>query len=281
MQSAQSAQSIRSVASTRAPIAMPITPAAVPLMPLSPTGKSPQGGKPVMTGTVIETYMDANGQPVIIEELNTTITEYAEDREMWERQPGEPDNQWLWFTTFRDMDPGIRSLANAYRLATGKEVYWHTSTHWQQARNLWCWTERVVAYDNYVDAIHRRVLEAARLKIRVETLQLGSAMREKASEALTVLDAVLYRDVKQSDGTVKREMRSALTPSQIVKLAEVGVKLERLAVGEDDVGDGGRFRGVGGTTAVQVNVKIGDDELVQRAQAIITARQGRAPASIE
>ena len=253
---------------------------AVPLQSVSPvvglgyTKTEHDGRSPwTTTGTVVDVRKDIRGHPVVIEEINHKIVAYADDREIWDRQPDEPDNYWAWFTAFRDMDPVERTLANTYRLVTNKEICWKTPDTWQLAWNLWSWVERAQAYDRHVDAVHRSVLENARLKARVDTMNLGRGMREKAAEALIVLEAVVYQNIKNPDGVVERVMRSALTPSQIAKLAEVGVKLERLAVGEDDPG---QFTGAGagGITAVQVNVKIGDDELVKRAQAIIEARQG-------
>lgn len=226
----------------------------------------------------VEVTQDKDGQLLVIEELNTKISVYADDREIWEQQPGEPSNYWSWFTTFRDMDSATRTISNAYRKITGKEVCWGVPDRYRLAWNLWSWKERALAYDQHVDRLHRRILEDVRLKARVETMKLGKHMREKAADALAVLDAVVYKNVLQDDGTVERVMRSALTPAQITKLAEIGVKLERLAVGEDNVGQAGF--GVR-TTAVQVNVRIGDDELVQRAQAVIESRQNRAPASTE
>jgi len=196
------------------------------------------------------------------------------DRDLWERQPGESDMAWEAFVVFRDLDPGKRTIKHTYELVSGHTLERASTPHGDRVVpsmnfgrycNQFHWRERAFAYDRYMDDKYRKELEASRVKARVETADLGRTMRRKAAEALAELKTILYTRGPNGEITLK----SALTSNQIVKLAEVGVRLERLALGEGD-GEGSLV-----LIGQQYNI-ISDVELIDRAQQIIAARQGGA-----
>lgn len=202
--------------------------------------------------------------------------EFAPDLQPWERQYGEPNIAWDAFLTYREMGPK-RSLRKAYLSNTGNDgekVPCAPQTTWGQWSKTWRWSDRVEEYDRYQDGIFRKQLEARRLEARLETADLGSTMRGKAAEALGVMRTILYTKVRQTDGTEITVQKCALTPTEIVKLAEIGVKLERLALGEPTTS-------AGSLVGVAVQVNIGDDELIARAQRVIEARAGDATTIID
>lgn len=196
------------------------------------------------------------------------------DRDLWERQPSESDMAWEAFSVYRDLDPGERTIKHTYELVSGHTLERAStpngdrvspSMNFSRYCNEFHWRERVFAYDRYMDDKYRKELEAGRVRARVETADLGRTMRRKAAEALAELQTILY--IKQGDQVV---LRNALNASQIVRLAEVGVRLERLALGESD-GASGSLTLIG----QQYNI-ISDTELIDRAKQVIAARQGGA-----
>lgn len=195
----------------------------------------------------------------------------ATDRDLWERQGSESDKAWGAFVVFRDLPPRERTLPRMYFEITGKRIgqgaAQKVSMHYQRYRARYKWDDRVAAYDRHMDDIWLKELEGQRVRARIETVDLGRALRQKAAEALQELRSVVYV-TKTVDGQKVQVPRSSLSATQIVRLAEVGVKLERMALGEDD-GEGGLHS----LTLVNVEqMNVGDDELLKQAQQIITAR---------
>lgn len=208
--------------------------------------------------------VDDQGEKFLIEPMGPAAMVFHPDYEMWERQPAEGDKQFKAFQVFRDMDPADRKLSTCFQIVQGD---WRATTdQFSRWSKEFRWNDRVVAYDMYVDNKIRKELESRRLAARKATADLGRAMRDKAWQALQALEAIIYQWVVDEDGNRAKEARSALSPRQITQLAEVGTKLERLALGE-----GVSMTAAPSLTMVQVN--IGDDELVTRAKDAIAARE--------
>jgi hypothetical protein len=216
-----------------------------------------------------------DGSTVEVERLGPITL--AGDRDPWERQPGEHDLQWQAFVVYRDAPAGRRTLTTVYETLNPGRKVGVDAHHAPEPIPTWAtqmrWSGRAVAYDIYQDQLYRQYLEGQRLAARVATADLGAEMHEKAAEALAAYDAVAYVRVKDREtGEMKVVQRTNMTISELVKLAEIGVKLQRLALGEQD-GDGPRV-------AVGVMVQVGDQELVEQARAVISARQGN-PVTID
>lgn len=218
--------------------------------------------EPVITGPHVIT--DTKGKKYTLEPMGPTAMVFAPDRELWERQPGEKDKPFKAFAVFRDLDPASRKLSTCFQIVQGD---WRATTdQFSRWRKAFRWDDRVAAYDMYVDDKIRKELEGHRLAARKATADLGEAMRQKAWRALQALEAIIYQWVVDESGQRVKQARSALSPRQITQLAEVGTKLERLALGE-----GVAMTAAPSLTMVQVN--IGDDELVTRAKDAIAARE--------
>jgi len=142
---------------------------------------------------------------------------------------------------------------------------------------MYRWEERCEAFDRYEDTEAMKQLKSRRIQSRLETASIGRVLRQRAAEALEVLEATIYEYHLDADGNKQRITRSALSPAQIVRLADVGVKLERLALGLDDSSAQGRGQPV---VAVQVNIG-GDEELMRRAREVIESRARYVEASGE
>lgn len=203
-----------------------------------------------------------------------TPTELSPECKPWERQPGESDSDWHRFVIYRNMDPSVRSKRAAYAVSRGlpntpeSRRKMEPGNYFWAATKQWRWEERVRAYDQHVDNMILERLEGRRMRARLETADLGQAMRQKAAEALQELRAVIT-ETKVIDGKTIKATRVALTPAQIARIAEIGVKLERLALGED-IGEVSMPQSLTFIDARQVHIT--DEELVQRAKDVIEAR---------
>jgi hypothetical protein len=77
----------------------------------------------------------------------------------------------------------------------------------------------------------RRQFERRRLNALADIADLGETMRKKASAAIRMMTAVEQR-ITNENGQDVIVLEVKLTPTEAVKLAETGAKLELLALGE-------------------------------------------------
>lgn len=166
-----------------------------------------------------------------------------EARDPWEQQPDESDRDFLLFRCYRDLFPLDRTIRAAFIKyvetidphATERDPTRGRLPSWVSklaATNKW--SSRVEAYDLYCDAHERAELEKARINATKKAASLGSLLREKAMQALVALLTVEPKIVKYDDGTQELVITSALSPADIVKLAEVGIRIERDALGMNE-----------------------------------------------
>lgn len=189
--------------------------------------------------------------------------EFETDREIWERQPWESDFQFEIFTIYRDLPPMRRSLSEALRQykkdipddVNNKDIDQVAIVRVSQ-HNLW--VERVESYSMYIDDKLRGALEEERIRTRIEYLDLGREMREKASQAIKVMQATVYDE----DGTE----RVLLSPRQIIDLARAAKDFEQFALLMEDQQQAGPT----------VNImNISDSALVAKAREVLDARERR------
>lgn len=152
----------------------------------------------------------------------------------WEQQDGEPDNQFLWFLAYLRMERGERSVTDAFykfhNIEDRESSDEKPNSYWFEVSRTWKWKQRALEYDRRQDRIALRKLEARRFASLVEVAELGETLRKRATAAAKLLSPVT-RSLGMHDGREVVVMEVALSPDQIVKLADVGVKLEQLALG--------------------------------------------------
>jgi hypothetical protein len=186
---------------------------------------------------------------------------FASDRQIWERQPWEDDRAFELFSMYRDLPPLRRSQGAVVQAYKEKYRGLHPKdTPRTPVRELAVhnrWVERVEAYSMYVDDRLREALEEERVKTRVEYLDLGREMREKATQALHVMKAIVYDE----DG----KERSNLSPRQVIDLAKAAHEFERFALMMDEPDRG--------TTVNIMNVS--DSELLDQAKEVLAAYGGQ------
>ena len=147
--------------------------------------------------------------------------------------------------------------------------------------NMYQWRDRAAVYDAWYESHMLKELEERRLQSRIETARIGERLRNLAGESLTKLRETLYEVVSwvnPATGKVEQYavMKKTLAPQEIIKMAEVGVRLERLGVGLDDsFGQGGR----GVQLSVGVSVNAPERDLRSEAREILEAQEKMAAAT--
>jgi hypothetical protein len=152
----------------------------------------------------------------------------------WEQQEREDGHQYEQFQTFLLMPRAERSIKGAwlkYNATHGVESAREgpNSTFYFRTRE-WRWEERALAYDRHEDQVLLRRLQERKLKSLVETADLGEMLRKKAMTAARMLSAVT-QSVGTHDGREVMIMAVNLTPDQIVRMSDIGTKIEQLALG--------------------------------------------------
>jgi hypothetical protein len=111
-------------------------------------------------------------------------------------------------------------------------------------------------------------LQRRRIKSLTEVADLGETLRRKAATAARMMSAVT-QSVGTHEGHEVIVMASNLTPDQIARLAEVGVKIEQLALGNPT----DRPELVGDADRPLVNVENAKDVLKRKLAEIRARRQ--------
>lgn len=184
----------------------------------------------------------------------------------WDQLYGEPDVWYARFFCYLKLDPTRRSVQLAKRtfieshpveldederLIEEERIYHYNSDTlqwedtiklsrmprgatktWYEQSEKWHWTERAHAYDRHLYQTTLEAIAQRRLKAAVEAADLGEELRTKAAQAAKLLVATTQAaGVHPDDGRAIYILAANLTPEQIVRMAEVGVKIEQLALG--------------------------------------------------
>ncbi len=132
----------------------------------------------------------------------------------WERQDGETEKQFEAFVLYRDMgaDRGIRKVAQKLD---------KQPSYISKIASRKFWVDRVTKYDRYLDEKRREEREAEIEKMNERHARIGKTLQSKGIERLQTIDV------------------KTLTPSELLRYVELGVKIERMAMGEADTEEAG------------------------------------------
>ena len=134
--------------------------------------------------------------------------------EEWERQPFESSRAYTYFCLYRDMPQLERSVKSvAEKVGKSVRTMWDISSKWD-------WLNRAEAYDLHMQRKALAVQEKARLEMA----------ERQAREGMTLQSIAMAGVQKLVDE--KGQVKADLTPTEIARLLETGVKIERLARGE-------------------------------------------------
>lgn len=127
----------------------------------------------------------------------------------WDRLPSETPQAYEAFLLYRDAGRN----RNVSRIAEGLGKHPNNLWKWMKRHN---WKERVLAWDQLIDDEFRSGLVHERVMATRDIIELGRGLRMKAAEALNIMI----------------ENNEVLDKKDILPWAELGVKLERLGLGE-------------------------------------------------
>jgi hypothetical protein len=131
-----------------------------------------------------------------------------DNADVWERRTDEGDAAWAAFETFREQEPGKRSIAEVARtLSKSRSLM----TRWAKKYG---WQMRVAAYDRETDRQWRASTMHLRRQMAEQDVKLAGAMLGKVVQALNNIDPA------------KMSARDCAT------WLDVATKVRRLALGE-------------------------------------------------
>lgn len=132
---------------------------------------------------------------------------------IWDRIPGETPREFQKFCWYRDMNTAEKPIRTRNLSKLAKEIGF-SYDHLRKLSAKNDWVSRAAAYDSYLDAKTREQSEAEIIEMRKNHALLASQMIKKAAKRLL---------------TIPEE---EITATDIVRLVDVGVKIERLSRGE-------------------------------------------------
>lgn len=188
---------------------------------------------------------------------------------IWEMLPDENSEQYAKFAAYRDMayqgapetvnDKGIATFGRRLKKRSIRRLAAEMGLSARPLELLsvkFDWLTRCEAYDKDIDQRSRQAQEEAVIKMREDHALLGAQMIRKATKRLLVIP------------------EDQISAGDLIRLADVGVKIERLSRGEST-----ENQNVSGTLAHQGTVKVSvetqanlkdlsDEELAQLEQLL-------------
>lgn len=131
----------------------------------------------------------------------------------WERIPGETSREYQKFCAYRDMNSSDKPIRKRSLQRLAKELGLSLD-HLKKLSTKNDWVSRAAAYDEYLDELAREQNEAEIIKMRKNHALLASQMITKAAKRLLTMP------------------EEEITAADLVRLVDVGVKIERLSRGE-------------------------------------------------
>jgi hypothetical protein len=128
----------------------------------------------------------------------------------WDKQPGESRQAFEAFRTFRDLQPGTRSLVRV-----SSELSKHVALM-QRWATKWDWWDRVGDFDAYQD------------KLRLESRLI--AIRDHEEQEVKAANAIIRKGIE----ALQQLRPEDLTAPQLLQYILEGTRLKRLALGEPE-----------------------------------------------
>jgi hypothetical protein len=141
---------------------------------------------------------------------------------IYNKQRDETAKAWHAFTIYRDLGVSRTQIKVAAELGK-KPDYSTVLSRWS---TMWSWVERAAAWDAEVDRRKREGDLKAIEKMRERHIQQGMAFQGLAAKSLQK-----YLKLEDEKGN---EAIPTLSPDQVAKLADLGIRLERLNRGEPE-----------------------------------------------
>lgn len=147
--------------------------------------------------------------------------QFADDRPIYERQPNETDKAWSAFLAYRALGPE-RTQAKTVEALQKPARYIGTIAAWSRQYG---WRQRMVEYDRVVDLETRKAKVEELTRAHREMLLVATSMWKLAAKDL-------MRWHKKLDKAPQDQ--PVLSPRDVQSLADTGLKLQRVLMGEPD-----------------------------------------------
>jgi hypothetical protein len=136
-----------------------------------------------------------------------------EQESMWDRMPGETPREYQKFCAYRDMNTAEKPIRTRSMAKLAKDIGF-SQDHLRKISAKNEWVSRCAAYDAHLDEKAREQNEVDIMEMRKNHALLASQMIKKAAKRLLTIT------------------EDEITATDIVRLVDVGVKIERLSRGE-------------------------------------------------
>jgi hypothetical protein len=141
-----------------------------------------------------------------------------EEKHEWDRLPGESSRAYRFFSEYRSMGPD-RSLIKLREQAKvgGRSVSVRLLERWSAK---WRWVMRSQRYDDHLEYQDRLQQEKERREMHKRHAKMGMLAQSFAVRKLEKLSNRIEQDEEH------------VSPGEVARILDVGVKVERLARGE-------------------------------------------------
>jgi hypothetical protein len=169
--------------------------------------------------------------------------------EIWERQKDESAKAYQWFCRY--LDYGVdRSFMKVRKKYGESSISMRLFERWSAQHQ---WIKRCCRYDESVEAEHRKELRAYAIEMAKRHMEQAKTLQKKAFTRLEELSP------------------EELSPTELLRFLEVGMKLERETLGPP-------LEDISGDKVDPIGVKLGK-ELMERTERLLANR--RVGGSIE
>lgn len=152
--------------------------------------------------------------------------------DLWERQASESPKAFSAFLTYREMPPAERSLAAAYRLATGDPTKRKLSGQWRRWAAKHQWQERALAFDRHRDALRQTAAEKTLVEVEVQRVRQIEISAQAVLQETAALALSSITDIVEWDETGRVTIKAS---DQIP--AHAAAAVAKLNVGHDKAGN--------------------------------------------
>lgn len=153
-------------------------------------------------------------------------------KQIYDRLDGETVRQFRNFCVYRDMGE-----ARSYRMVAEELGLAYVTIRDLAMLNRW--VQRAAAYDEYLERVARKELELQRVESRKKHIAVAEKMLDRAMEGLTTIDMT----------------EESVNLKDLAYLADIAVRIERLARGEQNSTKRIEITGDGGGPIQSVNVQ--------------------------
>lgn len=179
----------------------------------------------------------AKGQSKLQANVQAKVQMAGKSRiQQWDQQPDEPPGAFVQFQLYLDQPREDRHVNKSYfdwkeRRTGTRPAPRHPPGSFYELAEKYQWKVRARAFDRHSDGRVYAMIDARRAKIKLETMEFGRMLRERAHAAAKMLVPVT-QTVETRDGREVIVVATKMTPNEISRMARAGVEIEQLAIGK-------------------------------------------------